>query len=102
MATATFVRRRVRDLTLGALGDAAQRAGDLVDGAAGLGRRRGDEQRGAGHAGGRARHLAYRGAQLGHEAGEGGAEAVAIGARGHVDRQVAVATRSAAPASSRR
>ena len=76
-------------LALGAGGDVAQGAGDLLDGAAGVGRRRGDELRGAGHAGGRARHLGHGGAQLGHEAGEGGTEAVAIGARLHVDGQVA-------------
>ena len=76
-------------LALGAGGDVAQRAGDLLDGAAGIGRRRGDELRGAGDARGRARHLAHRGAQLGDEAGEGGAEAVALGARRYVDGQVA-------------
>jgi hypothetical protein len=78
-ATCSVVRARGHGahLALGAGGDVAQRAGDLLDRAAGVGRRRGDELRGAGHAGGRARHLAHRGAQLGDEAGEGGAETVA-------------------------
>ena len=89
-------------LALGAGGDVAEGAGDLVHGAAGVGRRRGDELRGAGHAGGRARHLAHCGAQLGHEAGEGGAEAVALGARYTSTVRSPVATRSAAPARARR